>query len=535
LTRKTLAALALGLAVAAAGRGEDRPGASVVKAVDLEGIHAYQRDQVLRIVRVQPDRPLGRPPEASAQTLETRDHDDGYPAATVAARYDEASGRLSLVAEEGVLAEVVFEGLSSRAAATAARVADLKPGRVLRDIDVIDAFDRLWTASDGALGPGDDRVEAAPDGARLVLAPTTSRLRLSPLFGGNDLHPVYPWTRVDGLTLPLGGDLTVYDLASYDHLRVYAAGFYATSAGKLRYVVGASKPFGPERLVTVGYEHHDLTDTDDLYRSYDLAGAAGTGIYFETFASYFRRQGDEGYLFARVLPWVQAGVSVRSDRYDSLAVTTGSQDANDPITPGEMRSVIVTLSVDPDGAAPSRSDARSFHLQRSLYGARPAPLRIRLGARLEMSGPGVLGGDFDFRRFVADVRGHAPLGSRAALDARGLLGLSSGTLPLQKLFALGGVGTLRGYPNRSFVGDRLGQVTGELRVDPGRWIPRGIAFYDGGEIWSDGAGDGWKSSIGLGLQWPADAPLFVRVDVARPVGDPSLSGVQTLVRLQIPF
>jgi Omp85 superfamily domain len=532
LSRKIGLALSLAAALAEAAPAAD---GQRVESIELRGVHAYGEERVQRIVRVRPHEPLRRSPEAIAATLETRYHDDGYPAATVTARYDADSGRLVLVADEGRLAEVAFEGLSPRAARNAGRAVHLDTGKVLREDDILEAFDRLESASDGALRFGESRVEETPDGARLVLAPRRSRLRLSPLFGGQDLHPVYPWNRVDGLSIPFGGELTVFDLASFNHLEVYGVGFYATSADTVRYVLGADRPVGPNRLVTVGYEHHDLTDTDDLYRSFDLSGAGGTAIYFEKFANYFRRRGDEAYLFLRASSWGQIGMTFRSDRYDSLPVTTGSSDPNEPVTQGQMRSLVATLRIDPGGLLLDRSSERSSHLRRSLYGTREAPSQVRLEASLEMAGPGVFGGDFDFRRLVAGLRGRVALGSRAAIDARGVLGLSGGTLPVQKRFVLGGVGTLRGYPDRSFSGDRLGQITTELRVDTGRWLPRVIGYYDGGEAWSDGDGEGWKSSAGLGVQWPATTPVFVRIDLARPLGDAGRSDLRSLFRLQIPF
>jgi Omp85 superfamily domain len=527
--------LALALLLALTAGAARSSGSPVVEGLDLPGVRAYDADQVLRIVRVHLHQALRRPPEAIAATLETRYHDDGYPAASVAARYDETTRHLVLEAAEGRLAEVAFEGLSPGAARTALRAAAMETGRVLRDDDVVAAFDRLEAASDGALRPGESRVEETPEGARVVLTPLRSRWRLSPLFGGRDVHPVYPWNRVDGLSVPFGGKLTVFDLSSYDHLEVYAVGFYATSARALRYALGAARPFGPRRLLTVGYERHDLTDSDDLYRSFDLTGAPGTAIYFEAFADYFRRRGDEAYAFLHPTPWAQIGVTFRNDRYESLAVATGSRDPNGSIAAGTMRSLVTTLRLDPGGVFQQRADEASSHLQRSLYGTREAPRPVRLEASLEASGPGVLGGDFDFRRLLADVRGHAGLGSRAAVDVRGFVGVSRGTLPPQKRFELGGVGTLRGYPDRTFSGDGLGQVTTELRLDTGRRLPRLIAFYDGGEVWNDAHGGGWKSSAGIGAQWPAASPLFLRVDVARPLGDPGRSAFRGLVRLQIPF
>jgi hypothetical protein len=523
---------ALALALASAPGPGPSPDGPTVEAVELHGVDAYGLDQVLKILRIRPPQVLRRSPQATASILETRYHDDGYPAALVAGAYDPESRRLVLTAQEGRLNETVFDGLSPRAARQAAATVALAPGRVLRDDDIRAAFDRLASASDGALGYGESRVEATPAGARLVLTPARSRARLAPLFGGGDLHPVYPWTRVDGLTIPLGGELTLFDLARYDHLRVYAAAFYATSAEKVRYVAGAARPFGP---VTVGYEHHDLTDTDDLYRSFDVAGAHGTAIYFEAFANYFRRRGDEAYLFVRITKGAQLGVAFRSDRYDSLPVATGSSDPNVPITPGEMRSIVATVRIDPGGVFADGDVERRSFLQRSLYGTRE---RVRRHVRAEASfetTPGSGGGDFDFRRFIGDVRGCVGLGPRGALDTRVILGLSGGTLPVQKRFVLGGVGSLRGYPDRAFTGDRMVQATAEARVDAGRRLPRFLAFYDGGQAWDPGASGSWKSSVGVGVQWPASGAFFLRADFARPVGDADLTKVRSLFRLQIPF
>jgi len=524
-------ALALTLTCAAApASASDGP---TVDAVELRGVEAYGLDQVLRIVRIRPPQALRRSPEAIASTLATRYRDDGYPAAAVAGSYDPESRRLILTAQEGRLAQVVFEGLSARAAQRALHAIDLAPGRVVRDADIVDAFGRLEAASGGALGHGESRVETTPEGTRLVLTPTRSRARLAPLFGGHDLRPVYPWTRVDGLNLPLGVELTLFDLARYEHLRVYAAAFYGTSSEKARYVAGAARPVGP---VTLGYEHHDVTDTDDLYRSFDIAGARGTAVHFEAFANYFRRRGDEGYVFLRVASSAHVGVAYRSDRYDTLPVTTGSSDPNLPVTPGDMRSLLATVRFDPAGLFADGDDERRSYLQRSLYGTREPPRRyVRGEATFETASPDSLGGDFDFRRFTGNVRGHQGLGARAAIDLRALVGLSGGTLPIQKLFVLGGVGTLRGYPDRSFTGDRMAQVTTEARLDTGRRLPRLIAFYDGGETWTSGTGVGWKSSAGFGAQWPASGPLFLRADFAYPVGDAAAAKLRTLFRLQIPF
>ena len=154
----------------------------------------------------------------------------------------------------------------------------------------------------------------------------------------------------------------------------------------------------------------------------------------------------------------------------------------------------------------------------------------------EVAAKDSLGGDFTFRRLIANLRGRAPLPGRQRLDLRLLLGFSGGTLPSQKRFALGGIGTLRGYDVKAFPGEHLALANLEWSLAPSTLLPRFIAFYDGGMAWSRGQdGAGWKSDLGLGLRFPADAGSFLRLDFARALGDAREKRVRTGFRIQLPF
>jgi hemolysin activation/secretion protein len=219
-------------------------------------------------------------------------------------------------------------------------------------------------------------------------------------------------------------------------------------------------------------------------------------------------------------------------------VATGSSDPNPAITEGRMRSLVATARFTSAGDLhPSRSSERASFLQRDLYGVpREPPRALRAEATFEVASPRALGGDFDFRRFIGNARGHVALTGRTALEARLLVGLTSGTVPLEKRFFLGGVGTLRGYALKVFPGGNITLATAEARFDPGSRVPRFAVFYDGGVAWDSGVtGAGWKSAIGAGIKWPASGSVFARVDVARAVGDPHESKVRVGGRVQIPF
>jgi hypothetical protein len=111
----------------------------------------------------------------------------------------------------------------------------------------------------------------------------------------------------------------------------------------------------------------------------------------------------------------------------------------------------------------------------------------RVTLRYERAG-GPLGRDFDYGRFRATVNGSRRVGKRASGRARIVAGSTrEGTLPSQKIWHLGGIGTLRGHEYKAFAGDQFLLANGE-----GYWKLRknvfGMAFLDWGAAWF-GAGN----------------------------------------------
>ena len=79
-----------------------------------------------------------------------------------------------------------------------------------------------------------------------------------------------------------------------------------------------------------------------------------------------------------------------------------------------------------------------------------------------------LGGDFNFKRAIFDIRRYQPLSRYESFNFRVRVGTSSDILPFQKIFYLGGIGTLRGYDYKEFFGNRLFLANFEYRFDPER-------------------------------------------------------------------
>src|SRR6185295_4101871 len=255
---------------------------------------------------------------------------------------------------------------------------------------------------------------------------------------------------------------TLFDRVSFNHAEAYAHAAYGFSSHDMRYAVGALKPFGPDRQYTVGYEYHDLTDNDDAFRRRTVDDLDGARIYFNIFEDYYRRRGHHAYAFARVTPRFQIGAAWRSDDYRSLPVTADNQIVfsnkrtwNPEVAEGRMRSVLgVARWAWKSDVFRRWSDERDSFLMRNPYGTTfEREQQARVEASLEVATPG-LGSDFDFRRFIGQARTAHVFSPRQALLLRGLVGIGTGEVPPQRRFALGGIGTLRGYAIKEFEGDR---------------------------------------------------------------------------------
>ena len=129
------------------------------------------------------------------------------------------------------------------------------------------------------------------------------------------------------------------------------------------------------------------------------------------------------------------------------------------------------------------------------------------------------------------------VGTRHNILGRVLGGFTNGDPPLQRRFALGGVGTVRGYSYKQFPGEQMVVATGEwMMATRPRW-PSVVAFADGGKAWTSGvAGAGWKSSAGIGLDFRPLRRGYARVDLAFPFQpSPGQDWARVYGMIQLPF
>jgi outer membrane protein insertion porin family len=530
--------------------GAVRPGGAAdlprINEIEIAGATAFDRAAVLKIIRLKPGDTLWRDADLVAKALETRYHIQGYPAARVSGAFDAATGRLTLTVTEGRLASVAVEGLDGKAEESALEILDLEPGAVLRDRDVNKAVRRLEKASDGSLEADFETpytVERGPEGGSLAV-------RMRPRDGILALHLGSSGSgdylnRVDGFTPWAGVEATLHDHVSFNHLHAYGRVGYGFASEEVRFVVGVLRPFGPERLVTLGYEFHDLADTDDSFRLIGFEETPTWIITSEQVKDYYRRRGHEAYGFVRLGRRGQLGLTWRSDELESLEVHSDGvlfldkePDPNPAIDEGTLRSGIATLRwANREELFGSRRREREGFLVRNPYDTRmEAGQELRAEASFEWSDPDALGGDFSFHRFIASARGVRDFNPTHSLRARLLLGLTGGEVPRQRRFFLGGLGTLRGRENKAFGGDTAALATLEWMMRLPSPFPGLVAFYDGGSAWDPEGDREWKSDLGVGLEWPAGRGFFLRGDVGFPLQrGPEEDAARFTWRLRLPF
>ena len=329
--------------------------------------------------------------------------------------------------------------------------------------------------------------------------------------------PSIRYNRVEGLFLGLSR--APLDWSSWDRGRIYGQGGYAFALNEWQYRIGAETRLGSRRSspnfdLKIGGSHQRNTDTDDLWKASWGENTAAAFFFRHDFFNYFQTEGWTAYSVARLTRYVQLSAAFRDEDYRSLERNTnwsifgdGNFRPNPGINEGQMRSFVFALE---GGSIRDLSD-------------RPSGAAFRLEAEI---GQG-LGGDFDFSRYLGDVRTYARLGREAGLSLRFRGGFSEGTVPVQKAFTLGGIGTVRGYEQNQFIGTRMALGNAELSLydpDIADWLLDDITIYGSFDAgWTNlNAGtnsiqmDDLFTSAGFGV---ALDDRSVRIEVSWPLRD----------------
>jgi hypothetical protein len=545
--------------------------APIVRELRISGTKELTTRAVIDALSVQVGELL---PANLGQVSERVEHvyrEEGYTFARAKTDFDASSGALSIAIDEGVIDAVEFDGVDARLADTFAKDFALRAGDVFHIRRARQALDALLGPTRGAVTPAritfsdpskifHDTRELRErrgtfdlidrDGQRVLrvgLREPAGRFKVSPNLGNRE-----DWfTPVDGFVPALDVGAVAFEHGRFNHTFVAGHVSVKTASGNVGYALGVERPLFGARKLFLSAEVHDLTATDDAWQvSSSEASLAAIGPRL-SYRDYYRRRGVQMSAAYRVEPRAELFVAVRGERHSSLETTTDFSLWNDdePFRPnpatrdGRLNALVIGASV--DSLAYNEEPLETTYLRHQFEspfgrrlghptGKRDARSMWRIDWTSEISSPGLLAGDFDFRRHILSGRGRVIASGHQEVAARVIGGWSDGDLPPQRQFAIGGIGSVHGYGFKESTGPAMQLINVEYAVGWHDGLQL-VAFVDAGHTgvarssaqvradapWLKGAGWG----IGLGV---------FRIDFGYKLAGSS-HPVQVLVRLDRTF
>ena len=542
-------------AVAQAPQAEPGP---VLKQLVVEGASVFTAEDVRWLLDLREGARLPGTAEQVAEQLQRHYHREGYTAAEVEAAFEVATGTLRLRVDEGRIDEIEILGVPPDVADRYRSELRVRPGDAYNQRIVRREVQNLLAETNGALRIG--RPRKPPDidvgdiellergGRRILVIPLredTARFNLG--IGTNEREDLY--SPVDAFAPALQFEATVFDSGAQNYTVFSGFGSYKFGPDWPGYSLGMERSFGAGAArMYAAVETHDISDSDDRWRISSAEQTLVALMFKNTFRDYYRRRGLQVHGGVRAAGNHEFTVAWRRDRHEPLANTTDYSffrddhefRENPAIAAGDVRAILLGYTYD-SRALDTASTGATFrrHLMEDLFrGETRRGFGWRFDWTGEIAGHG-LGGDREYQRYIFNTRAYVPLAPRQSLSARLLLGDSDGPLPVERRFALGGIGTVHGYRFKEAVGERIALINLEYRLDfssdAGTGSPYNgigaLVFYDAGRIGRPlmDSTTSWLNGIGVGLQI-----AFIRIEAGFRASDIP-SSLQVLVRLEPTF
>jgi hypothetical protein len=505
---------------------EPRP---LLKQLVVKGATVFTAEDVSWLLDVREGTRLPHEPEHIAELLQRHYHREGYTAAEVRAAYDDSASRLVLEVDEGRIDAIEIYGVRPDTAERYRNALSLRPGDVFNRRIVRRDVTRVLGETNGSVRVGRPRRGRTPDvgddidlihrnGQRVLVIPLREdNARFSLGTGADGREDLF--SPVDGLSpaLDLEGAMFDSDARNYTLFSGFAS--YKFAPERPGYSLGFERSFGSRVRWYGGVEVHDLTASDDRWRLSTVEQTLVALAFKNTFRDYYRRRGVQIHAALRAGRSHEILASWRRDRHEPLSNETNYSFFRDDhvfrenaaIVPADVRAVVLGYTFDSRGLdTASIGAAYRRHLVEDLF---RSVTRQGFGWRVDWTGE--IGrheafGEQAYQRHIVNARAYVPLGPRQSLSARLLLGESGGSLPSERRFALGGVGSVHGYRFKEAVGERMALVNLEYRISLNReveWAPphaglAGLIFYDAGRVGRPlfESTSSWLSGRGVGLQ-----------------------------------
>jgi hypothetical protein len=379
------------------------------------------------------------------------------------------------------------------------------------------------------------RLEVLPDGqvsekSQWTRHPRPRRDRRPPRLEHRDfvLDGQFTFNRVDGSTFWIK---PAYRSGEELAPEFDAAFGYGYESERVNIEADFAQPVVPSRALYIGVHLVDGTAADNQAEIGLGENTMAALLFKHDFMDYYDMRGVEPYVRLHLPGPTTLRFAYASEDYAALTAQTqwsffrAGRDRFRP-NPG------LYLFDDPAASGAGRLAAARFEIRTDTRRARSIGTVGFFGRGFVELG----GGDFDYARWTADGRAYLRLGRPAhlALRLRGGSRFDAATMPSQKLFYVGGLGTVRGHAFRTQRGDRelLGNLEYTFLFDRLDW--GAMLFYDAGTAWDsrtrDLADTTLLQAIGFGFKTSDDD---FQVNFAKPLDVDG--GIETTVRLNRTF
>ena len=330
---------------------------------------------------------------------------------------------------------------------------------------------------------------------------------------------MFSYNRVEGFFFGFGVPKEFKDSYGMDsRLTFYGFWGYGLSNDKSSYKAGLTRKFFGRNSFELGVEVFDLTYSEDLWVIPRNENSLTALLFHEDYLDYYRKNGSSVYGIQNIGRFLKIEGGYVEEKHVDMSVEKDWSlfrqsiefRENHPVMEGTFKNTYLVVRT---------GNSRSLRNW-------DAELQAEWNSSLfddEMP---------SYERYLISLSRYQPLGRNDDLNIRLRYGTTNGSVPVQKKFDLGGIGTLRGYEYKEFQnGDKMALINVEYTTD-GKDI-NGlellpiiddylIAFFmDAGVVWSDrrdlpGLSD-FNRNIGVGI---GSKDKGFRVNLAKPLDGP---------------
>ena len=294
--------------------------------------------------------------------------------------------------------------------------------------------------------------------------------------GVSDVYPrlplVFRHNRVDGVFIGLRTQPMQWQPQSARIMKIYGSLGYGFRSRNWQYSIGAERLFGFGQNFKMGVIYRNILHTEDMWRTAPIENTLSSLFMGYDFLEYYEVEGVKPYAIFRTGPYLEHTFSFFSEEHRSAENNTRfaffgkNRHINPQIAEGQLQSFKWNTNFHTGGFVLSDRIAVSGDIQ------------------AETGDAGWLDSDFRFNRYELEVKSDFLIDPSAILRFRVRGGTSVGTLPPQREFALGGIGTMRGRAYKRFRGSDMLLINSELHL--GDHVRSTRPYTDGFEVdWSE--------------------------------------------------